>query len=491
MFNKITPEKAGISSEKVLEFYKYLEKNDLSTHSVIMARGNDIFSESYWAPFHKDFQHRMYSVSKSFVGIAVGLAEQEGLLSLDDKLLKYFPEYEEDADELMKTQTIRDMLSMRTCHRWGGENWFTSGRDDRCECYFKMKSVKVPGIFYDYDSSGSFMLGVIVEKVTGMPFLEYLKEKALKYAGFSEESYCLKCPGGHSWGDSAIMCTTRDLLTFAKFVMDKGNINGKNYINEEYMTTAVSKVCSNYSTLSTTYTTGGYGYQIWRLPENGFLFNGMGCQFAICMPDKDFIFVINSDNQGDTEAKKTIFDGVFNIILPNLKEAAPENERAYKELVDYTNDLKLNHLKGEKTSKTVEKINGVKYDLEENPMGIKWIKFEFDGEKGKILWENEQGEKELPFGMGYNEFAKFPQTGYSDMIGTIPCEGNMYNCATSAIWDNEIKLIIKTQIIDKYFGRLAMSFAFNDEYVVARMEKCAEAFLEEYNGTAIGKKLSL
>ena len=488
MFKNITPEKAGISSEKVLEFYKHLEKMDLSTHSVIMAKGDSIFSEVYWAPFNKDFKHRMYSVSKSFVGIAVGLAEQEGLLSLDDKFIKYFPEYEDMADELLKTQTIRDMLSMRTVYRWGGENWFTSGRADRCESYFVKKSEKVPGIFYDYDSSGSFMLGAIVERVTGMKFLDYLREKALKYAGFSEDAYCLTCPGGHSWSDSAIICTPRDLLTFAKFVMDKGNIDGKNYINEEYMTKAVSKVCSNYSNVSKTYTTEGYGYQIWRFPENGFLFNGMGAQFAVCIPDKDFIFVINSDNQGDAEGKKKIFDGVCEILIPNLKEELPENEKAYKELMDYTDSLKLNCLKGETTSKTVDLINGKTYKLKENPMGIEWVKFDFEGEKGKISWKNAQGEKELPFGMGYNEFAKFPQTGYCDMVAAAPCEGNMYDCATSAIWDDEIKLVIKVQIIDKYFGRLAMSFAFEDDFIDVRMEKTAEHFLNEYEGTTYGKK---
>ena len=66
----------------------------------------------------------------------------------------------------------------------------------------------------------------------------------------------------------------------------------------------------------------------------------------------------------------------------------------------------------------------------------------------------------------------------------------MYDCATSAEWDDEIKLVIKCQIIDKYFGRLAISLAFNDESINVKMDKTAEAFLNEYNGTAIGKKLS-
>ena len=489
MFKTVTPESVGISSEKVLEFYKFLDSHGFQTHDLIMAKGDKIFTEGYWAPFHKDFQHRMYSVSKSFVGIAVGLAEQEGLLSLDDKLLKYFPEYEKDAHPFLKEQTLRDMLTMRTFKVSSKRNWFTSGTNDRCDEYFIANSNKVPGSFFDYDSPGSFMLGAVVEKVAGMPFVEYLYEKALKHTEFSEKAYCLKCPGGHSFGDSGIMCTARDLLAFARFVMDKGNIDGKNYINEKFMTDAVKKQCSN-NTFGFEYKhLEGYGYQIWKMPRDGFAFIGMGDQFAVCDPQTDLIVIINSDNQGETFARPFIFDEIQRSLIPNMGDVLPENEEAYKELCDYVANLKLYALRnGEATSKTVDEINGVKYELEENPMGIKWIRFEFEGNKGKMFWENQQGEKELPFGMGYNEFAKFPQTGYSDMIATYPCEGNMYDCATSAIWDDEIKLIIKTQIIDKYFGRLSMSFAFKDGYIMGRYSKTAEAFLEEYNGVAIGKK---
>lgn len=66
-FEYVTPEKAGVSSEKVRKFVERLEKNKLATHSLIMARGNRFFLENYWEPFHKDFQHRMYSVSKNFI----------------------------------------------------------------------------------------------------------------------------------------------------------------------------------------------------------------------------------------------------------------------------------------------------------------------------------------------------------------------------------------------------------------------------------------
>ena len=75
-----TPEAVGISSANIQKYINILEGRRLSTHSLIIARGDDIVFEKYWAPFTPDFGHRMYSISKSVVAIAVGFAEQEGLL---------------------------------------------------------------------------------------------------------------------------------------------------------------------------------------------------------------------------------------------------------------------------------------------------------------------------------------------------------------------------------------------------------------------------
>ena len=105
MFKTVTPESVGISSEKVLDFYKFLDDHGFQTHDLIMAKGDKIFTEGYWAPFHKDFQHRMYSVSKSFVGIAVGLAEQEGLLSQAK---------EAGSHQAAKTDAMNIFLQMQT-----------------------------------------------------------------------------------------------------------------------------------------------------------------------------------------------------------------------------------------------------------------------------------------------------------------------------------------------------------------------------------------
>ena len=88
--------------------------------------------------------------------------------------------------------------------------------------------------------------------------------------------------------------------------------------------------------------------------------------------------------------------------------------------------------------------------------------------------------------MGYNEFFKFPQEGYSDMIGTFVADGNMYDCACSGAWTEPEKLKIKVQIIDKYMASLCITLGFKGDGVGIAMVPVAEAFLREYSGFANG-----
>ena len=306
MFKKITPERAGISSKNVLDFIKSLEKYRLMTHSIIMAKGNDIFTECYYEPFNSDFEHRMYSVSKSFVSVAVGLAVTEKIIKLEDKIIDYFPEYRnENTDELYDETTIADMLTMQsnvaTFVQWWGKY------DDRIQSYYQNKSTKVPGTMFWYDSVGSYLLGCIVEKVTGKTFLEYLKESFLLDMGFSKKSYTLFSSEGYTLGDSGVICTARDLLIFARFVMNMGEYNGKQYIDRDFMRDAITKQVDNDVAGSfAPYETNGYGYLIWMLPNKDFAFIGMGDQIAVCNTKHDFIFVITSDNQSDSTVSRTI-----------------------------------------------------------------------------------------------------------------------------------------------------------------------------------------
>lgn len=482
-----TPEKMGIKSENILSFIKVLEDTRLATHDVLIMRHGKIIYEAYWKPFDKDFRHRMYSVTKSFVAIAIGFLEQEGKLSLDDKISKYYAEeLKNQPDMNMHNQTIRHMLMMSTAKM--EKSWFSAKPKDRVKFYFQndLTESRPSGTLFQYDSSGSFVLGALVEKLSGMSLIDYLRNRLFDKIGVSKEAYCLKCPGGYSWGDSALLCTPRDLMLVAQFMMNKGRWEGEQILNEKFVTDATSKLISNSYLNDDEFDKQGYGYLIWRTFDNSFFFNGMGCQFAICVPEKDIIMVYNADNQGKDYAKKTIFDNFFKLVVRTaVEEALPENESAVKELSDYTSGLKLMSMSGEKKSSVTRQINTKTYYLDENEMGISKIKFSFNENGGVFYYTNAQGDKEIAFKMCENEFALFPQDGYADEMGTVP--GNRrYKCAASAAWVEEAHLAVKVQIIDTYFGVLDMHFSFRDNLVGVRMLKTAEDFLNEYQGFAGG-----
>lgn len=469
MIGITTPKEAGVSEQAIGKFLHEIRRRGITMHSVLMLRGNDIFFEKYWAPFTADRIHRMYSVTKSFVSVAIGCLLDEGKIDLDDPIVKYFPDKQpEKIHPYMAEQTIRHMLMMSTCMM--GVNWFQPGVVDRTEYYFAQQPNRPAGTLYDYDSTGSYILGALVEQLSGMSLLDYLKEKVLNRIGGFENAQMLKVPDGVSWGDSALLCTPRALMNFARFVMNLGTWEGERLLSEEYLRDATRQWTSNDLEGRKGYNRHGYGYQIW-MNERGFSFHGMGGQYAICVPGEDFIFVCTGDNQYNDMASEIIFRAVFDYLIPaetNAEEECWELSAAF----------------GQPQSDFARQISGKKFVCNANPMGMEWFRLEFGEENGRLIYQNAQGEKQLDFGMVKNSFGKFPQLGYSDDRGNVhEINGFMYDCAASAGWIEEKKLQLRVQIIDRYFGSTVMTFGFRDEETAAvRMIKHAEDFLGEYDG---------
>lgn len=490
MFKIVTPESVGLKSKYVKEFISKLEKRKMHMHSVILCRGYDIFGEFYWAPFDKDFLHRMYSQTKSYISVAIGLLLEEGKLSLDDKILDYFPEkIDTPLSEAIKNQTIEQMLKMSTVGY--GEDWFKNECRDRCKVYFNKRpeNVRYPGTVWEYDSQASQVLCCLVEKLAGKSLFDYLNEKVFSHLGTFKNATILKTPSGESWGDSALLCTSRDMLSFGRFVMNYGVWNGKRIMSEGYLKTATSKLVDNQETAFEDTLGHGYGYQIWRTEKNGFGFIGMGNQLTICLPDYDLIFVCTADNQGSDFAREVILSYFFDIIVENLEEKPiSEDKNAYEDMLKSTENLSLFAVHGESHSPWQDKIDGITYSFPENELGLKELTFRFNKNGGILSYENANGKMELPFNFNENYFGKFPEFGYSgDVGGERTTDGSKYDCATSGAWLCDNKIMIFAQIIDRYLGNVSMCFGFNSNHITVTFYKTAEDFLWNYNGQAYGK----
>ena len=81
-----SPESVGIPSGAILRFLQRIDSERICMHGFLLARHNRIAAEGYWSPWSADRKHRMYSVSKSFAALAVGMMIDDGKLSLDDRV---------------------------------------------------------------------------------------------------------------------------------------------------------------------------------------------------------------------------------------------------------------------------------------------------------------------------------------------------------------------------------------------------------------------
>ena len=123
-------------------------------------------------------------------------------------------------------------------------------------------------------------------------------------------------------------------------------------------------------------------------------------------------------------------------------------------------------------------------------MGIKKFWFTFRSAKsGTFHYINAQGKKSIPFGVNKNAFGKFPQLGYSNDKGAVDTtDGFMYKDAVSLAWTSDNTLVLRVQIIDRYFGNLRMVFGFTNDDCAAIFYPAAEDFLREYNGRLVAHK---
>lgn len=486
MFEAITPEQAGLPSQNIADFIAVLENNGCVTHDILFLRGDKIFAEYYWEPFHKDFLHRQYSQTKSFVGVAIGLLVEDGKLGLDDPVVSYFPEkLDGPVPENLAKQTVRHMLTMCTC---GGPAtaWFGAEDRDRTHQYLNEAAANhKPGLRWAYDSAGSQVLCSLVEKLAGMPLLDFMKERLFNEMGAFQTARMLKCKNDDSWGDSAMLCTARDMAAFGRLVMNYGLWNGERLMDEGYLREATSAVVPNDIYGFGSYFTQGYGYQIWRT-HGGFAFVGMGDQLTVCIPDKDLICVINSDNQGHPASRGILMAALFDKIIKPMAEK-PLQPAAPVEI----GQLRLPCERGSASAPIMEQLNGKTFVCKENKAGITKFSFSFDERGGVWKYTNAQGDKELPFYWNENRFGKFPQDGYSTEHGGLPnTEGYRYNCATSAAWHEPNRLTLRCQIIDDYFGNLSVRFGFDGDYADVCFTKTAEAFLTEYTGAFTAQRVS-
>lgn len=451
LINKLpisTPEAEGVSSAGIVKFLEAVEKGNNELHSFVIVRHGKIISKGYWSPYGKDLKHVMYSVSKSFTSIGVGLAAAENKLKLSDKVIKFFPESLPDTlSTFMKEMTVQDLLRMSTgmnsdpiFNARGSNNW--------PKTFLSSPIENKPGSVFKYNNMASFMLSAIVQKATGEKLVDYLKPRLFDPLGIKNYVWD-EAPGGYTLGAIGLKITSEDMAKFGQMLLQKGKWNGKQIVPQSYVEEATSLMIASSAPENKTPKElndweQGYGYQFWRGTHNTYRADGLGGQFIIVFPDKDALVVLTSAATSTQEELHMVWEH----LLPAMQDKPlAEDKIAVAEL-----ETKIASLSAKMTSPPgptalLKKISGKRIEVAKNESGIDALSLSFKDSEVQI--QIDRGTEKYNITAGKDNYL-YSQTLLSSLAGSPKPNQTLLNqVATKYTWINESTLELTSRFVEE------------------------------------------
>ncbi|GAB3896380.1 serine hydrolase domain-containing protein [Spirosoma agri] len=392
-----TPEAQGIASSSLLNFANAIEAQKLNVHSLMVLRHGNIVAEGWWAPYAPDLKHTLYSLSKSFTSTAVGMAVAEKRLTVNDKVITFFPD---DApatvSDNLAAMRVKDLLSMATGHSKepavrGDKNWV--------KAFLAQPVEHEPGTFFLYNSIATYMLSAIVQKLTGQTVLAYLKSRLFDPLAIEGADWEVD-PNGINTGGWGLRLKTEDIAKFGQLYLQKGVWNGKRLIAADWIEDATkfeiqskggSRPKEENDWLQ------GYGYQFWRCRHDAYRGDGAFGQYCIVMPKDDMVVAITSE----TSDMQGILDNVWTHILGGVKgKTLPSDTKAQAELKQKLTTLALPILNVKSTSPIIAQIDNKPFNIAENSLNVKAISLNFGKDGGIFRMLDDKGDHQINCGMG-------------------------------------------------------------------------------------------
>ena len=398
---KVAPSSVGIEPKQLMLMYDSLmNTNPTEIHHVIVMVDGKIAGELHPKPFRAEHRHTLYSVSKTFTAVAVGLAVDDGLLSVDDTLDKFFPEYIDDKiDPRIRQIKVKDILTMQSGFKT--QTGMRNKQDHWIEYYLSRPLVADPGTRYSYDSIETYLLSAIVQKVTGKNVLELLNERIFHPMGINDVEWEL-CPDGIVVGGWGIYLSAYSQALFGQLLIQKGNWNGKQLISEKWV--------NEMMTVRVVRDANDYGYQTWLCEYPGaWRADGAFGQYIIMIPQKNMVVVLNQCSRSKGWPERS---NIWHTVVKNCLNCAIETTPAeLAKLKEYEENATLPVLEGDSINALAQKYNGKTFKLDKNKLGWKSIKFNLGKENNSLEVTDNEG-KTTKIDLGYKKWATSELAGF-------------------------------------------------------------------------------
>ena len=192
-FRRVSPERAGVSSGRLLAMLKAFEKEKRSNiHEFICIKDGEVICECAHPGYSVNTWHLSHSMSKTVTGMAIGMLVDDGLLDISTPIHKLFPEYIYK-DPKFEGITVKHLLTMTSGVRFAESGSVTATK--WTDAYFAASCAFAPGTDFAYNSMNSYILARIVVKLTGKSMSEFLEERLFTPLGITNKFWEVSAEG--------------------------------------------------------------------------------------------------------------------------------------------------------------------------------------------------------------------------------------------------------------------------------------------------------
>lgn len=285
-----------------------IEKN-LGVYGIHVYQNGKTLAEHY---FRSNDRENLYSASKTFTSVGIGIAESEGRFRLSDYVLEFFPEYNDIAYSGSEKITIRHLLQMSSGHM--GEDFNQYNAKDRAELFFTSEMKEEAGSHFYYEDLCTYMLGRLIEKVSGEKMLNYLKPRMFEPLEIKNPQWHT-CQLGHTACSTGLYLNTEEFSRLGITLLQNGVYKDKQIVPVDY----VNRLHTDWvdtTSKNDAETKGGYGYQVWKCTQpNTYRADGMYGRLSVVLMDYHAVITAISHNEAE---HKDILRAMWSDILPNL-----------------------------------------------------------------------------------------------------------------------------------------------------------------------------
>ena len=371
----------GISARAVNDFFSKQKELNNEIHCLEIYKKGKTVIRIAQHPYSLEEKREVYSLSKTFTSTAVGVASDNGLIDVNERIIDIFPDKcPENISENLSKMKVKHLLSMNTGHATCVMSKM-SPADDCAKAFLCQEVPFEPGTHFVYNTGATCMLGAIIEKRTGMSLHDYVYKNILSPLGI-EGTYWSSVKDGTNEAGTGIHISCDDILKLGILYLNKGVHEGKRIISEKWVEEA-SFPHSDNSGNGTPDWCSGYGYQIWKNAKEGYRGDGAFGQLCMVLPKYNAVIAVMANCMNSMQAE---IDGVLDLV-----------ENLYGENGDVEN---LGFPACQKSNVPDFPFLNKAFILDKNDMGFERVTIKYDNDILSLCFFDGKDEQTISAGNG-------------------------------------------------------------------------------------------